>query len=111
MLGIVIIVIVGSLAAWKSSIQRSCTLVVSASTLTVPCKRRGDRVIWPNCGLRQTFTNSTSTPESDSAPANVLRFVGFHKKVLEIGAGPGSIARPIAERNNYRVTAVELDEK
>jgi len=50
-------------------------------------------------------------PESDSAPANVLRFVGFHKKVLEIGAGPGSIARPIAERNNYRVTAVELDEK
>ena len=32
----------------------------------------------------------------DTAPANVLRFVGNNKQVLEIGAGPGSISRLMA---------------
>jgi 2-polyprenyl-3-methyl-5-hydroxy-6-metoxy-1,4-benzoquinol methylase len=48
-------------------------------------------------------------PNSDTAPANVLRFVGCEKTVLEIGAGPGSIARPLVERNRNRVTAIEID--
>ena len=47
---------------------------------------------------------------SDTAAANVLRFVGQGKRVLEIGAGPGSIARPLAEINGCRVSALELDE-
>jgi 2-polyprenyl-3-methyl-5-hydroxy-6-metoxy-1,4-benzoquinol methylase len=49
-------------------------------------------------------------PHADTAAANVLRFVGRNKKVLEIGAGPGSIACPMVERNGCKVTAVELDE-
>jgi 2-polyprenyl-3-methyl-5-hydroxy-6-metoxy-1,4-benzoquinol methylase len=48
-------------------------------------------------------------PESDSAPARVVRMVGQGKRVLEIGAGPGSITRVLAERKN-RVTALEVDE-
>ena len=50
-------------------------------------------------------------PNSDTAAANVLRFVGNKSKVLEIGAGPGSISRPLVEHNGCSVTAVELDEK
>ena len=50
-------------------------------------------------------------PNSDTAAANVLRFVGRDKKVLEIGAGPGSISRPLQEFNGCRVSAVEIDEK
>lgn len=49
-------------------------------------------------------------PDSDTAAANILRFVGPNKKVLEIGAGPGSITRPLVERNRCSVTAVEIDE-
>ena len=50
-------------------------------------------------------------PNSDTAAANVLRLVGRDKDVLEIGAGPGSIARPLTELNDCRVSAVEIDEK
>lgn len=50
-------------------------------------------------------------PDSDTAAAYVLRLVGHNKRVLEIGAGPGSIARPIAHLNKCRVTALELDPK
>lgn len=50
-------------------------------------------------------------PESDTAAANVLRLVGTGKDVLEIGAGPGSIARPLIEKNGCRVTALEADPK
>lgn len=46
---------------------------------------------------------------SDTAAANVLRFVEHGKKVLEIGAGPGSIARPLVELNRAKLTAIELD--
>ena len=48
-------------------------------------------------------------PRSDTAAANVLRFVGKGLDVLEIGAGPGSIARPLVELNQARLTALELD--
>jgi 2-polyprenyl-3-methyl-5-hydroxy-6-metoxy-1,4-benzoquinol methylase len=48
-------------------------------------------------------------PESDTAGAHVLQLVGRRKNVLEIGAGPGSIARPLVEFNGCRVTAVEID--
>lgn len=48
-------------------------------------------------------------PNSDSAGANVLRLVGHNKSVLELGAGPGSIARLLVEINKCNVTAVERD--
>jgi len=55
--------------------------------------------------------NFTIDPSSDTAPANVLRFVGPNKEVLEIGAGPGSISKPLVELNCCKLTALELDEK
>jgi 2-polyprenyl-3-methyl-5-hydroxy-6-metoxy-1,4-benzoquinol methylase len=47
-------------------------------------------------------------PDSDSAAANVLKFVGKHKKVLEIGAGPGSISHVLQDLNQCEVTALEV---
>jgi len=47
-------------------------------------------------------------PDSDTAAANVLRFVGKQKKVLEIGAGPGSILRILQEVNQCDTTALEV---
>lgn len=48
-------------------------------------------------------------PQSDTAAANVLRLVGREKEVLEIGAGPGSIARALISNNGCRITALETD--
>lgn len=48
---------------------------------------------------------------SPSAPAAVVRMVGKSKRVLEIGAGPGSITRVLREYNGCCVTAIELDEE
>ena len=45
-----------------------------------------------------------------SAPARVVRMVGTGKRVLDIGAGPGPIARVLTEKCNCRVTAVEIDD-
>ncbi|KFB74470.1 MAG: class I SAM-dependent methyltransferase [Candidatus Accumulibacter phosphatis] len=46
----------------------------------------------------------------DSAPASVVRFVGQDRKVLEIGAGPGSITRFLSGKNRCHVTAAEVDD-
>lgn len=47
--------------------------------------------------------------EGDTAPARIVRLIGREKKVLEIGAGPGSIARILRENNDCRVTGIEVD--
>ena len=47
-------------------------------------------------------------PTSDTAPARVCRMVGRNKRVLEIGAGPGSITRVLKQQDN-RITALEVD--
>lgn len=47
--------------------------------------------------------------KSESAPANVVRLVGENKRVLEIGCGPGSIAKILSKQSNCRITGVELD--
>lgn len=47
-------------------------------------------------------------PNSDTAAANVLRFVGNQKKVLEIGAGPGSILHVLKDLNHCDITALEV---
>jgi len=49
--------------------------------------------------------------DSDSAAANVLRFVGKGRKVLEIGAGPGSVAKAMVDLNGCKVSAVEIDQR
>lgn len=46
-----------------------------------------------------------------SAPAAVVRMVGKGKRVLEIGAGPGSITRVLQKYSGCRVTAIELDDE
>ena len=48
-------------------------------------------------------------PDSDVAGAHVLSLVGNDKRVLELGAGPGSIARPLVDINGCRLTALEID--
>lgn len=48
--------------------------------------------------------------QGDTAPARVVRMVGTHKKVLEIGAGPGSITKHLKHANHCHITALELDE-
>ena len=47
--------------------------------------------------------------ESDIAPARVLRMVGRNKRVLEIGAGPGSITRHLSGTLGCHVVALEID--
>jgi 2-polyprenyl-3-methyl-5-hydroxy-6-metoxy-1,4-benzoquinol methylase len=44
-----------------------------------------------------------------TAAAAVVRMVGTGKRVLEIGAGPGSITRCLRENSGCRVTAIEID--
>lgn len=48
-------------------------------------------------------------PTSDTAPARVSRMVGSGKKVLEIGAGPGSITRVLRAQGN-QIVALEVDQ-
>src|SRR5215467_14678304 len=45
-----------------------------------------------------------------SAPARVVRMVGREKRVLEIGAGPGSMTRVLRNTFGCRITAIEIDE-
>lgn len=46
---------------------------------------------------------------SDTAPARIVRLIGRERRVLEVGAGPGSIARILREHNHCRVTGIEVD--
>jgi 2-polyprenyl-3-methyl-5-hydroxy-6-metoxy-1,4-benzoquinol methylase len=45
----------------------------------------------------------------DSAQARVVRMVGEGKRVLEIGAGPGSMTRVLRDSRGCHVTAIEVD--
>ena len=47
--------------------------------------------------------------DSQTAPAKVVRMVGSGRRVLEIGAGPGSITKILKTAGNCRVTALEID--
>lgn len=57
----------------------------------------------------QRYRYMVDPAAENSAPAQVLRFTGTDKEVLELGAGPGSITRPLAEINRNRLTALEYD--
>ena len=46
---------------------------------------------------------------SETAPANAVRLVGREKRVLEIGCGPGSITKILAQEGLCQVTGLELD--
>jgi len=46
---------------------------------------------------------------SDTAPAHVIRLTGRNRRVLEVGAGPGSITRHLIGENGCDVVAIEID--
>ncbi len=46
----------------------------------------------------------------NTAPARVVRMVGNKKRVLEIGAGPGSITKHLQAAGDCKVVALEIDE-
>src|SRR5262245_56898125 len=46
---------------------------------------------------------------SDTAAAHVVLMTGRNKKVLEIGAGPGSITRHLSGTSNCDVVTAEID--
>ena len=46
---------------------------------------------------------------SETAAANVVQMVGQRKHVLEIGCGPGSITKVLAQQGGCQVTGIELD--
>lgn len=46
---------------------------------------------------------------TDTAAARLIRMVGNNKRILEIGAGPGSITRHLKQTNNCDITALEFD--
>lgn len=48
-------------------------------------------------------------PDATTAAAFVLRLVGKDKNVLEIGAGPGSITKPLIDVGSNKLTALEYD--
>ncbi len=48
--------------------------------------------------------------DGDSAPARVIRLVASGSKVLEVGAGPGSITRHLSGMKNCDVVALEVDQ-
>lgn len=47
--------------------------------------------------------------DSGAPAARVVRMVGREKRVLELGAGPGSITRMLRDVNDCRITAIEID--
>jgi 2-polyprenyl-3-methyl-5-hydroxy-6-metoxy-1,4-benzoquinol methylase len=47
----------------------------------------------------------------DSAPSRVVRMVGEGKRVLEVGAGPGSMTRVLRDKFGCHVAAIEIDEE
>lgn len=51
----------------------------------------------------------TVEPGSNTASAYVAQLVGTSKRVLEIGCGPGSITKVLAQQGRCHVTGIELD--
>ena len=48
-------------------------------------------------------------PDSDTAQASVMRFVGKNREVIDLGAGPGSLSQPLIDVNACNVSAVEIN--
>jgi len=49
--------------------------------------------------------------KGESSPAKLLKMVGQNKRVLELGAGPGSITKHMKFEQNCEVVALEIDEQ
>ena len=49
--------------------------------------------------------------EGDSSAARIIRMVKDGSRVLEIGAGPGSLTQELKHKNNCHVTALDIDQQ
>lgn len=58
---------------------------------------------------RHKYEYNVDLDNENHVASKVVRMVGSGKRVLEIGAGPGSITRHLKEAKGCVVTAVELD--
>jgi SAM-dependent methyltransferase len=58
---------------------------------------------------RHKYEYRVNLSDDNRAATKVLRMVGTGRRVMEIGAGPGSITRLLKEHGACTVTAVELD--
>jgi 2-polyprenyl-3-methyl-5-hydroxy-6-metoxy-1,4-benzoquinol methylase len=57
----------------------------------------------------QLYQYSVDPAATNTAAAQVMRFTGTEKTVLELGAGPGSITRSLVEVSHNRLSALEYD--
>ena len=58
--------------------------------------------------LRHTYEYEVELG-ADTAPARVIRMIGRDRRVLEVGAGPGSITKHLVRTSNCDVVALEID--
>ena len=58
---------------------------------------------------RHKYDYQVSLDDSNRAATKVLRMVGRERRVLEIGAGPGSVTKLLKDPGECSVTAVEVD--
>lgn len=75
------------------------------------CSHLVDRshVNLPRMTDRHKYSYDVDLADENTAATKVIRLVGARKRVLEVGAGPGSISRVLKHRFGCHVTAVELD--
>lgn len=63
----------------------------------------------PGGGDRSLKYDYEFDSEGDSSAAKIIRMVKDGSRVLELGAGPGSITQELKNKNNCHVTALDID--
>jgi len=77
------------------------------------CKKQTDSYIWRRLMGNEGHHNYEydTNLKGESSPAKLLKMVGQNKRVLELGAGPGSITKHMKFEQNCEVVALEIDEQ
>ncbi len=56
-----------------------------------------------------SYEHVVDTSSERTVGAHVMRMVGRNKRVLDIGCGPGSITKILAQQGGCQVTGLDLD--